>query len=333
MLIGFKRLLKDEQGVGAALGAICLMATLGITALALDIGHLVAAKEELQRAADAGALAGARGLWPLKIKDYETVNPRVVPDCTLGYNAALSTTISANNEVNGEALTGDNLNIEVGHYNFATHIFTAQPGCAGNSNAVRVRAQRDINNVFFAQIWNITFFRPAATSTAVMGFAKGVGKGTLPIAINKDFVVPGTDLYINFNPDPNDNAGWFADPPDRAGAATFRDYINNASCPPLSIGDIINLQNGQDTSALEALRVKLEEEYPNGWDTYLPVVNTDKFNQSQPIMGFVPFRILEVRNGSDKGVFGKVLGLAQSSTGLPGSEQNYGVLAPVKAVN
>jgi hypothetical protein len=333
MLSSIRGIFQEQQGGGTAIAAISLMVVLGVAALVVDIGQLVSAKEELQRAADAGALAGARALWPLNLKNYEDVNPRVVPDCSQAQNAALSTTTSANNGVNGAALNTANLAIDVGHYNFATHVFTPQPGCATDSNAVRVAVRKDINNVFFARIWNITSFSPVASATAVMGFAKGVGKGTLPIAINKLYITPGTDLFINLNPDPNDNAGWFADPPDRAGAATFKDYINNAACPPLNVGDIINLQNGQDTSALEALRTKLEEEYPNGWDTFLPVVNTDKFNQLEPIIAFVPFRILEVLNGNDKGIRGKVLGLAQCSGALPGSDTNYGVLAPPKAVN
>ena len=66
-----------------------------------------------------------------------------------------------------------------------------------------------------------------------MDFATAVGKGTIPIAVNKDYAVtPGTTVYIGFNPDPEDNGGWFAKDPDGANAKTFKDYIDNASCPP-----------------------------------------------------------------------------------------------------
>ena len=41
--------------------------------------------------------------------------------------------------------------------------------------------------------------------------------------------------------------------PDSASANTFKDYIDNDSCPPLNIGDTIDLQNGVDASALEHL--------------------------------------------------------------------------------
>ena len=51
----------------------------------------------------------------------------------------------------------------------------------------------------------------SATAIAVMDFATAVGKGTLPIAVNQDYAkTPGDDRYIGFNPDPEDNGGWFA---------------------------------------------------------------------------------------------------------------------------
>jgi hypothetical protein len=331
MLKKIRDLFAQQSGSGTAIGGLCMFVTLGASALVMDIGHLVSVKGELQRAADAGAMAGARALWPRALPMI--LNPPSSPDCVSAQGVAHGTATCANNKVDGQVLDAQNLTIEVGHYDYATKEFTPKSDCTLTSNAVKVKANKDLNNIFFAGIWNVTRLQPQATAIGTMGFAKAVGKGTLPIAINKVFVVPGTDLFINFNPDANDNAGWFADPPDKAGAATFKDYINNAACPPLKIGDQINLQNGQDTSALEALRTKLEEDYPNGWDTFLPVVNTNKFNQLEPIIAFVPFRILQVVNGADKGVYGKVLGLAECSAALPGSDVNCGALAPPKAVN
>ena len=87
----------------------------------------------------------------------------------------------------------------------------------------------------------------SATAIAVMDFATAVGKGTIPIAVNQDYAkTPGITIYIGFNPDTEDNGGWFAKDPDSANANTFKDYIDNASCPPLNIGDTIDLQNGDD---------------------------------------------------------------------------------------
>lgn len=331
MLKKMRNLLTRQDGSGPLIGGLCMFVFLGIGAVSVDIGHLVSVKAELQRAADAGAMAGARALWPTALP--MVLNPPSTPDCVSARSVARTVTMAADNPVNGTPLSAENLTVEVGQYDYATKAFTPTTDCTLTSNAVRVQAGRDLTNIFFARIWNITRLQPRVQATACMGFAKAVGKGTLPIAINKVFVVPGSILNINFNPDPLDNGGWFADPPDRANAATFRDYIVNDSCPPLNIGDVINLQNGTDTSALQALKDELALR-PDGWDTFLPVVDTDKFNSLEPIIAFVPFRITEVRDtGGNKGVTGKFLGLAQCGTALPGSGVNYGALAPPKAVN
>jgi Flp pilus assembly protein TadG len=322
---------KEDQGTGTALAGLCMVALMGASALVADIGHLVSVKSELQRAADAAAMAGARALWPNALPML--LNPPSNPSCVNAKNVAQLVGTSEANKVDGESLAAANLTINVGNYDFGTGSFIPKTDCTLTSNAVKVVAHKDIEKIFFARIWNITSLKPVATAIGTMGFAKAVGKGTLPIAINKFYATPGTELYVNFNPDPNDNAGWFADPPDKAGAATFKDYINKAACPPLKIGDVINLQNGLDTSALEALKTKLQNDYPDGWDTFLPVVEASKFNQLEPIVAFVPFRILDVMDGDTKGIRGKVIGLAECASALPGSDVNCGALAPVKAVN
>lgn len=53
----------DQQGTVAVITAAGLLLLLGIAGLALDLGHLFVVKSELQRAADAGAMAGARALF------------------------------------------------------------------------------------------------------------------------------------------------------------------------------------------------------------------------------------------------------------------------------
>jgi hypothetical protein len=331
MLKKMKNLLTRQDGSGVLIGGLCMFVFLGLGAVSVDIGHLVSVKAELQRSADAGAMAGARALWPTALP--MVLNPPSTPDCVSARSVARTVTMSPNNPVNGTPLSAENLTIEVGQYDYATKAFTPKTDCTLTSNAVRVQAGRDLNNIFFARIWNITRLQPRVQATASMGFAKAVGKGTIPIAINKFYVVPGNILTINFNPDPLDNGGWFADPPDKANAATFKDYIVNDSCPPLQIGDIINLQNGVDTTALSALKNEVAL-HPGGYDAFLPVVNTDKFNTSEPIQAFVPFRITEVRDtGNDKGITGKILGLAQCGGALAGSDVNYGTLTPPKAVN
>ncbi len=332
MIDALKKFFREHSGSGTLVGALGMMAILGASAMVVDIGHLVSVKGELQRAADAGAMAGARALWPLALPMIQ--NPPANPNCVGAKGVAQATATSAANQVDGEVLTTANLNIEVGNYDYGTGAFTVKTDCTLTSNAVKVKISKDINNIFFARIWNITSLKPQAKAIGTMGFAKAVGKGTMPIAINKMYVVPGASVFINFSPDALDNGGWFANPPDKTGASTFKDYITNASCPPLNIGDIISLQNGEDATCFDALKNELARHTEGYWDTFLPVVETDKFVAPEPIVAFVPFRITRVVDtGSSKGVEGTVVGLAECGGALPGSDVNCGALSPPKAVN
>src|SRR5665648_735652 len=56
--------LVDQDGAMAILFALLLPVLIGFAGLAVDIGHMYVVKGQLQNAADAGALAGARGLVP-----------------------------------------------------------------------------------------------------------------------------------------------------------------------------------------------------------------------------------------------------------------------------
>ena len=53
---------STRNGTVVVLIAVMLVVLLGCVALAVDVGYLYVARAELQRAADAGALAGVQGL-------------------------------------------------------------------------------------------------------------------------------------------------------------------------------------------------------------------------------------------------------------------------------
>jgi Flp pilus assembly protein TadG len=321
-----KGFLANESGGVAVYMALALVALLACAGLVLDIAHMVSVKRELVKAAEAGALAGARGLWPTILPSTSASRS---PDCAAAQTWALHA--ATRNEVDGANLAVDQVRVEVGQWNYSTHQFT--PGMSNNANGVRVTVYKSRVRTVFSKVIGEYYRNMNATAIAIMDFASAVGQGTLPLAINKPYTDSGTPIFINFTPDPYDNGGWFANPPDTANARTFTDYINNAACAPLHVGDIINLQNGNDTSCLDALSAKLSQQ-PEGYlDTLLPVVDASTFNQNEPIKGFVPFRITSVVNtGSTKGVWGTVISLTEMQTALPGGGGKYGGLAPPKLV-
>jgi hypothetical protein len=318
-----KGFLKNDSGSAAVFAAIGILVFLGCAGLAMDLAHLESVKRELTKAAEAGALSGARGLWPI---NFSTAIGRE-PNCSNSENVARATAMK--NRADTANLTADEVTVEVGRWDYATKQFI--PGNSADANGVRVTTFRANVHMFLIQALGQAPRNMRASAIAVMDFASAVGKGTLPIAINKDYINPGTNLFINFTPDQVDNGGWFTDPPDSANAKTIRNYINDAICPPLSVGDLINLQNGNDTACLQDLAAKLEA---NGgsWIVALPVVNTSKFNQSEHITDFVPFKITKVDDkATPKGVTGTVMAAAEFASALPGGGK-AGTLAPPKLV-
>jgi Flp pilus assembly protein TadG len=57
--------LKNTVASVTALTVFLMFVFVGLLALVIDLGHIHAIKNELQNAADSGALAGARGLYHL----------------------------------------------------------------------------------------------------------------------------------------------------------------------------------------------------------------------------------------------------------------------------
>jgi Flp pilus assembly protein TadG len=324
-----KGFFDNESGAVAVLSALGLVVLLGCAALALDVAHLVAVKRELVKAAEAGALSGARGLWPVNLVNGTSRDP----DCTAGAAKALTTTTG--NRVDGTNLGTTEVTVEVGRWDYATKQFT--PGANSSANGVRVTTRRDGVQMILAHVLGQGPRNMSASAVAIMDFVGAVGKGSLPIAVNSAYTNPPfpntNSLFINFTPDPSDNAGWFTDPPDPASAKTIKDYIDG-NCPPLYQFQQINLQNGNDAACLNDLLTHLNAVKAAGgdWIVCLPVVDTDKFNQQAPIEAFCSFEITAVEaTGNPKGITGYVKDLSCFENAMPGGAKS-GALAPPKLV-
>ena len=98
--------------------AIGMVVFLGFGALALDIAHMVSVKRELVKAAEAGALSGARGLWPIDISTAANRDP----DCVTAETKARTT--ATKNKVDGPTLTNGEVTVEVGRWDYIAKTFT-----------------------------------------------------------------------------------------------------------------------------------------------------------------------------------------------------------------
>jgi Flp pilus assembly protein TadG len=198
---------RDQSGVTIILVAILMFVFLGIAALAVDLSNLYVVRNELQNAADAGALAGARFLY----NDAGTlVNEganQIAYDAAIA-NKALTLAGAIPVDVNWTAGQNSDANVDIqrGHWSFGTRTFTANASLLPVNlvsvsdeeldtynpdypfiNAVRVVARRQGTKAasFFARVFGREGFEMSAEAVAYIGFTKDLGPGEAdqPIAI------------------------------------------------------------------------------------------------------------------------------------------------------
>ncbi len=112
------RLMAETSGAVAVITAIALVVICGAAALAIDLGHLVSVKNELQIAADASALGGARALCTQIPGSLSFVD---IPNW--GNGGTTANDILRKNAADGVLLT--NADIQLGFWNLTWHWSTA----------------------------------------------------------------------------------------------------------------------------------------------------------------------------------------------------------------
>lgn len=239
------RLLHRERGAVLVLVALLMLVFVGIAALVIDLGHLYVVRNELQNAADSGALAGALALY----SDDPVAGVQIQADANQAAYDAATRNSSENLPVEVNWSGGNGGDIQRGHWSFSEHKFTPSDSLtpialAGLSNeqldimdgtsatrspvfinAVRVVARRETNPVtsFFAGIFGKNSFVRNADAIAYIGFAGQLEPGDVdqPIAICEESILQtaasGESFYscsigrmINSgsNVESNETGGW-----------------------------------------------------------------------------------------------------------------------------
>jgi Flp pilus assembly protein TadG len=193
---------KGRRGTVAALTAISSVALLGFVALAVDVGMLYNVRAELQRTADAAALAAA---WELLDEDALSGTPEMSLEEQAARQAAatyaaLNSVHNANPAVDLNAENTIEGDIVLGYLSNPNNL--SQPLCmtAPNQiNSVRVLVRRDsVRNgpisLFFANVLGISTCELSASATAtikdgVVGYRVTEETGPaelLPMALKKE---------------------------------------------------------------------------------------------------------------------------------------------------
>src|SRR5215470_6330156 len=120
------RPIENERGAAAVMSALFLIVLLAMAAAAIDVGHALVARNELQTVSDAAALAGDRALAII----YQGMTPAAQQSyvVTAGNRAtvvAAAQTTAVANSAAGVPITVNAADITFGTWNFSTRTFTA----------------------------------------------------------------------------------------------------------------------------------------------------------------------------------------------------------------
>jgi Flp pilus assembly protein TadG len=308
------RPLNDSKGVTAVVVALFLTVLLAMGAAALDIGHALVAKNELQNVSDAAALAGTRALGII----YEGMTPAEQQTYTLtsGDQAtivdAVQTTAVANSAA-GVPITINSTDIAIGTWNPTTRVHTPTVDLP---KAVRVLARRDSSangaiSTFLANVIGMSSISVNAVATADLTAVGQTAPGQLdvPFAISEYYFTQfGCGDVIKFYPNdgtPQACAAWHTFDQSPANANTLRNIIDGMTngsyqSPATAPGNTLNVTNGNVASAFPNLiNLYNSKKDANGnWDVFVPVYESPDCappTGAIPIIGYAEARITNVQ--------------------------------------
>jgi Flp pilus assembly protein TadG len=203
-----------RRGNILVLTAVLMVGLIGFIALAVDVGYIYTVRNELQRSADAAAIAAT---WELCDRDGNALNSNATNLTTSARSLAVE--YAAYNKVGATAPQLASNDVVVGYManpsNPSEPMVATPPGKLPNAVQVRVQrtnAQNGEVSLFFARILGVqsTAAEAQATAAVLSGFkgfktpTDGSNLGILPYALdlvtwNALLAGTGTDNY-NYNP-------------------------------------------------------------------------------------------------------------------------------------
>jgi len=325
-----------SRGAVAVTVTAMLAVLLAFGAMAVDLAYLVVIRNQLQNAADAGALAAARVLY---VDDGQAVNSGANSE---GYQTAIEN-LAQNEPVEVQDPTSNAGDVQRGHWSFADRTFTANgsldPVDLWDSttaeldadtdfiNAVRVRVRREATPAaaFLSRIMGYTDYQIQTEAVAYIGFAGTLGPGEVdqPIAICKQSLIDSdsgaytchTGRMIDSGGGATHNtAGWtnFTQPCETASASSVRPLICSSGNPgAIVLGGELGTSGGMQSTTYDRLRnCWLNQPVPKDaggrptvpWNLSLPVIDCTGKNVSpcSEVVGAVNLDIVWVKeSGAD----------------------------------
>ncbi|HEV8326311.1 MAG TPA: TadE/TadG family type IV pilus assembly protein [Nitrospiraceae bacterium] len=306
--------LNNSHGVTAVMVAVMMTVLLAMAAAAIDIGHALVARNELQNVSDAAALAGTRALGII----YEGMTNAEQQSYVLtgGDQATVVAAVQATANANSAAGVAINItpsDIAIGTWNPATRTHTPT---VNQPKAVRVLSRRDPSangaiSTFFGSVIGMTSLSVGAVATADMTAVGQTAPGQLdvPFAISEYYFTQfGCGDSIKFYPNdgtPQACAAWQTFNQTPSNASTLRAIIDGMiagtyQSPATAPGDSLNFTNGNVASAFPHLinLYNLKKDSNGYWDVFVPVYQSPDCappNGAIPIIGYAEARITNVQ--------------------------------------
>jgi Flp pilus assembly protein TadG len=305
--------LTDQRGAVAVTVSLLLIVLLGMAALALDVGHALVARNQLQNASDAAALAGARALGIIYGANNGSMTGYTLTSGDMASVVSAASVAGADNQAAGVTVTVNAADIATGNWNGTTRTFTPTTVLP---RAVRVIARRDSTangpiSTFLGRVVGVTSVSVTAVATAQLNPVSVMAPGDMnaPFGISEFYFNSGYGCgnVIQFAPNvpgnPQTCAGWQAF--DQAANANNMKSIvtgltNDTYTPPgAQAGQTsVNFTNGNMASVWSRLVTLWQTEVSqNGnWDVYVPVYagNDCSPNGPQTVIGFSTARVTYV---------------------------------------
>lgn len=304
--------LNNSRGAVAVMVAVTMTVLLAMAAATLDVGHALVARNELQNASDAAALAGTRALAVI----YQGLAPAGQQTYTMstadqGVIAGVVQAAANANSAAGVSITINAADIQIGTWNPATRTLTPT---VNTPKAVRVIARRDgaANgpiSTFLARVIGVTSVNVTAVATAELTGTGATAPGQLdvPFGISTYYFTQfGCGNVIQFYPNdgtPQACAAWNTFDQTPANANTLGNIIDGLFAgsyqpPATQPGFSLQFINGNVASAFPNLINLYNARQVNGnWDVLVPVYQSSDCappNGAIQIAGYATARITSV---------------------------------------
>ncbi len=318
--------LTNSRGAIAVTMAVTIVVLLAFSAGAIDLGHALVARNELQNISDSAALAGTRALGVR----YEGMTYLEQQNYTLtaGDRALIETAVQTAANANvaaGVPITINAADIQVGLWDPATRILTPT---VNQPRAVRVTARRDGSangpiSTFLAGVIGMAAVNVSAAATAEMtGVGSvAVGQFEVPFGISEFYFTQfGCGDNIRFYPNdgtPQACSAWHTFDQSPSNASTLRSIINGIHdgsyvSPASYPGEGMEFINGNVASVFPDLIALYQSKMDaNGfWDTFVPVYESpscDPPNGTISIIGYAAVRIYDVQGSPNHQINATIL--------------------------